>query len=363
MATQATATVRSMSTSLPTPSRMTHIVLVFCTDLDKDPVSAHVLEQVLQCAPFEETDIAFDGWPVLAYRQATTDYHLVRLNDVLSHHYARYATAMNAHFAGVDAIVLVNWHQGAKAPNAIFTVQTTGDMASGHFSRVDPAICRKLFLAVEATRQEAGLDTFSTWMEATHWSGARHADQHDDPPHDDAPIASIDDLSASVIDLEIGSCPEDWGNPTAAAVLARALFRLADPVAGDGNHAGAAAVVDEASNLLPVLCIGGTHFEPGFTQLLRDHGATQGLALSHILPNHWLVAHDYDSVARDEAWAACAASIVGGVKAIVFHDNLKGSFKARARQLAESLGVPALSHKKLRTPDIAQALREAQSTN
>jgi hypothetical protein len=56
---------------------------------------------------------------------------------------------------------------------------------------------------------------------------------------------------------------------------------------------------------------------------------------------------------------ACGESITGGVDAVVFHDNLKGSLKQQARQLALRLDVPLLSHKKLRSPDIGSVIRGA----
>ena len=113
---------------------------------------------------------------------------------------------------------------------------------------------------------------------------------------------------------------------------------------------------------ISLLGIGGTHFEAGFTQLLRDHGEAQGLALSHLLPNHWLVAHRYESSARLPDLLACARSIKGGVDAIAFHDNLKSSYKHQVQSLATELGVPAFSHRKLRSPDIAGLIQEARAS-
>ena len=95
--------------------------------------------------------------------------------------------------------------------------------------------------------------------------------------------------------------------------------------------------------------------------MLRDYGDTQGLALSHVLPNHWLVAHDYDSPERLKDLIACARSIKGGVDAIAFHDNLKAAHKQQVRNLAQELRVPALSHRKLRSADLAGLIRDAQN--
>ncbi len=315
---------------------MKHIVLVFCRNLEKDPVSAHVLQRTLALGQFTPTDIIVDGQPALYWQNGDTLYHVLRLDDVLSHDYARYASTLNNQFASADVIVIVNWHEGRNAPNAIFTIQTTGDMTSGTFSPVDPDVTRSLFLAVESERVRAGLEYFSTWMEATHWSGPLYRDQ----------LGSMLTLvNSSVIDLEIGSSAVDWSNPLAADVLARATLHAFDA---------------PQETAISLLCIGGTHFETGFTQILREHGASQRLALSHILPNHWLVAFGYDDPVRLPDLLACARSIVGGVDAVAFHDNLKGSYKEQVRRLAAELGVPALSHRKLRTQDIESAIRDAR---
>jgi D-tyrosyl-tRNA(Tyr) deacylase len=314
---------------------MKEILLVFCTDLQRDPVSARVLERVIELKPFAPTGLEFDGRPVLSYSDGKVTYHLLRLDNVLSHAYEQYAEAINDHFWSCDAVVIVNWHEGAKAPNSIFTVQTTGDMKSGHFSRVDPVVTRALFLSIEETRKSKGLDTFATWMEATHWSGVVYGAQ---------PGESVSRIRPSVIDVEIGSCAEDWANPLAADVMASALLDLSRY---------------DSATPLSLFCMGGIHFEPGFTSLVKEYGASQSVALSHILPNHWLVSDGYEDPSRLASLVACAQSITGGVDAVVYHDNLKGSLKRQARELALQLRVPLLSHKKLRSTDIASVIRAA----
>jgi D-tyrosyl-tRNA(Tyr) deacylase len=304
---------------------MKSILLTFCCNLEHDPVSAHVLEQFLALHEFREMDISIDGKPVLFIESGGANYYVLRLDSVLSHAYERYAPLINEHFGNADALIIINWHEGAKAPDSIFTVQTTGDMKSGVFSSVDPRITRGLYLAVESERVRAGLDSFSTWMEATHWSGVIYGKQ---------PGESVGKIIPSVIDLEIGSRTEDWSNPAAAKVLARALTRICDTWD------------------LPVrslFCLGGIHFESGFTQLIRDGGQRHGVAVSHILPNHWLVSEGYDDADRFEDLLRCARSIKGGIDSIVFHDNLKGAFKEQARRLGELLGVPVVSHKRMRS--------------
>jgi D-tyrosyl-tRNA(Tyr) deacylase len=316
---------------------MKEILLVFCVDLQKDPVSARVLERMLELRPFAPTGLELDGRPVLSYSDGKMTFHLLRLDNVLSHAYERYYASINEYFSSCDAVVIVNWHEGAKAPNSIFTVQTTGDMKSGHFSGVDPRVTRALFLSIEETRKSKHLDAFTTWMEATHWSGVVYGEQ---------PGEYVSRIRPSVIDVEIGSCQEDWSNPVAADVMASALLEL--------SH------YDDATPV-SLLCLGGVHFEAGFTNLIKEYGASQRVSLSHILPNHWLVSDGYEDPSRLPYLLACAESITGGVDAVVYHDNLKGSLKQQARQLALQLRVPLLSHKKLRSSDILSVIREASA--
>ena len=117
---------------------MKHIVLAFCTDLDKDPVSAHVLARLLGSGIDWQAEGTLDGHPVLRAQSGGVRYDLLQLDQVLSHDYRRYAPRVNEAFGDADAIVIVNWHEGKNAPDRIFTVQTTGDMESGTFSRSIP---------------------------------------------------------------------------------------------------------------------------------------------------------------------------------------------------------------------------------
>jgi D-tyrosyl-tRNA(Tyr) deacylase len=303
---------------------MRHAVFAFCSDLNKDPAAAHVLAALKAECPLAPTDIVIDDRPVL--RTVTAQdvmLSIVTTSEVISHDYQRYAPIFNHHFSTTDVIGIVNWHEGANAPNAIFTVQTTGDMASGTFSPVDPHVTRGLLLAIESERRAAGLDAFQTFAEATHWSGVMHGD----------PGTRLAEMKSSAIDIEIGSSPTDWTNPGAARVLARALLRTFERI-------------DEP--VQSVLCIGGIHFESSFTRAVFEPREGLPIAISHILPNHWLVAHGYDREERLPDLLACIRSIRGGIQGLVHHDKLKAPYKAVVRRLGEELRVPVYSHKRLR---------------
>jgi len=219
----------------------------------------------------------------------------------------------------------VNWHAGKNAPDAILTVHTTGDVISGIFGLADPIATRNLVLALEDNRRAAGLETFTTMTEATHWSGV---------PYGGSP-AWIPQYPVPLVDIEIGSSPASWANATAVEVVARSLPQVFTP---------------PAAPLRSLLCVGGVHVEPAFVGAVLATRTTSPLAVSHILPNHWVVDGAYDTAAGRAKLDACVASILGGVHGIVFHDNLKGAYKAQVRLLAEQLGVPAFKHQALRQP-------------
>ncbi|MCK1526201.1 D-aminoacyl-tRNA deacylase [Bradyrhizobium sp. 182] len=303
---------------------MRHAVFICCVDPEKDPVAGHVLNALKSGCDLVPAGAEIDGHPILEILGLRDSrIYVVATDDVVSNHYGRYASILNERFGQVDVIGVVNWHEGANAPNAIFTVQTTGDLATGTFSPVDPRIIRGLLLAIEDERVASGLHEFKTYLEATHWSGVMAGDLGH----------RLADLKPSVVDIEIGSSPADWANPLAARVLARSLLRTFDRM-------------DEPIH--SVLCIGGVHFEPSFTNAVLTPYGDPPIAASHVLPNHWLVSNGYDRESRFVDLRECVRSIRGGIQSIVFHDKLKSSYKGVARQLAEELGVPMLSHRKLR---------------
>ncbi|MCK1593310.1 D-aminoacyl-tRNA deacylase [Bradyrhizobium sp. 164] len=302
---------------------MRHAVFVFCVDRERDPVAGHVLDALkAECALVPRFEV--DGHSVLEVAGLhDARISIVATNEVVSNDYARYAPILNERFGDACVIGIVNWHEGANAPNAIFSVQTTGDLGTGTFSAVDPRITRGLLLGIETERVTSGLDSFRTYLEATHWSGVKAGDAG----------TRLADLRPSAVDVEIGSSPEDWANPVAARVLARSLLQIFDRIE-EPVHS--------------VLCVGGVHFEPSFTNAVLQSRDRPPIAASHVLPNHWLVSDGYDQESRLVDLRACVHSIVGGIQSIVYHDKLKAPFKGVARLLAEELGVPMLSHKKLR---------------
>ena len=161
-------------------------------------------------------------------------------------------------------------------------------------------------------------------FEGTHWSGVVYGG---DP-------ASIASFEVPLVDIEIGSSPEAYANPDAATAIARALFDALAPA--------------PAAGIRSLLCVGGIHVEPAFRAAVLEGDPDRPFAVTHILPNQWLEGYDSD---QGEQWLrACVASIRGGVDAIAFHDNLRGSIKARLRALGQALGIEAFKHQRLRRP-------------
>lgn len=308
-------------------SEQTHkAVYFFCGDLKKDPVAAHVLKAVQAQIPLEESQVIIDNQPVLSWEDDTgNQFQFVQTDEVLSHDYRRYLPMLNEHFGNADVAGLVNWHEGANAPERILCLHTTGDVPSGQFGLAHPRFMRNLMLAMDTAKCEVGLEDYTVTSEATHWSGI---------PYGGAP-EQLCGYAVPLMDIEIGSSPQDWANPLAATVLARSLVRVFSVA---------------TTNVRSLLCLGGIHFEPSFVAAVLPTCQDYPMAVSHILPNHWLVAGGYDAPDGLDKLLACAQSIIGGVDAVVFHDNLKGAFKAQARAVAERLQVPAFKHQALRRP-------------
>ncbi|UZJ42134.1 D-aminoacyl-tRNA deacylase [Prosthecochloris sp. SCSIO W1101] len=306
---------------------MSKAVFFFCTDPEQDHVAPHMFETVRRLYTPLDTGLAFDGHPVLKYENNSGDEFLfVSTGKVISHDYPHYVPLINSAFSDCDFAGIGNWHEGMNAPDNILIVQTTGDMEEGIFGNVDPKHIRNLLLAIEQERIASGLANFTTYLEGTHWSGKLHGGK----------AIQIRDIRMPVVDLEIGSTEDSWHNPDAISVMAKALCHVFDQRKEDTRS---------------ILCVGGVHMEPTWANAVITSNEGKALALSHVLPNHWLVAHGYDTEAGYERLINCAESIIGGVHAIAFHDKLKADYKNHLRRLGQERGIPVFKHKRLRNPE------------
>jgi len=304
-------------------------VYFFCRDLTRDPVAHHIYEASRRMFELKESSITVDSRPVLLLEDhRKNSFFYVQTDDVLSHDYARYMPVLNEYFDDFDFAGVVNWHEGKNAPDSILTVHTTGDVVSGYYGLSEPVCTRNLMLAVDDNRQTLGLDSFTTISEGTHWSGIPYGGKAELIPQYHVPL----------VDVEIGSSQSSWSNTTAAEAIARSLPQVF-----------ASRDVDQKIKVL--LCVGGVHLEPSFASAVLTTRDAYPLAAGHILPNHWIVDGKYEAESGLEKLESCVNSIIGGIHAIAFHDNLKGVYKAQLRLLGEQMGVPLFKHQRLRAPE------------
>lgn len=293
-----------------------------------DYVSPLVFKALLELDTYKETDMVVDGNPVLMKKdQVGDEFFFVRTQKVLCHDYNRYLPTMIEYFSDFDVAGIITWHEGANAPDNIFSVHTTGDVDSGNFGPVNPQYMHNILSALEKNRLDANLEDFSVTTEATHWSGMMYGDSGPE---------KILEYPVPIMDIEIGSSEESWKNPAAVKVLAKSLTEI---------------FKEDGLDLKNILCAGGKHFERGFSEEIFRTWDGYGYGISHIIPNQWLVTGEYEKENGQEKLELCVSSIVGGISAIAMHDGLKGAYKEQLRILGEKLGVPVFKHQKLRKPE------------
>ena len=298
---------------------MNKAVYFFCINEKTDPVASKVFNYVNNNNNLSETDITIDGFPVMEKNNGNI-FQFVRLNDVLSHDYTKYLPLLNKYFGDFNAAGVINWHEGANAPDKILTVHSTGDVPSGNFGKTNPLYIKNLICSLEEYRIKYQLSNFRVMTEATHWSGI----PYNQPPE------LIGEYVVPVYDIEIGSTPESWNNETAIKILSESLFN----------------VFNNNDQLKTLLCVGGIHFEEAYTDIIlkKEYKISTG----HILANQW-VTGNYSGENGPEKMNKCLESIIGGINGIIFHDNLKGEYKQLCREIAEKNNLYSGKHKILKT--------------
>ncbi len=302
-------------------------VYFFCMNSEIDPVAERVFEALSQIYSFIETGTFIDGKPILKYLDnKNNELYFVRTAKVVCHDYRRYLPIMNKHFSDFDMAGLVTWHEGQNAPDAIFSVHTTGDVDSGYFGNANPLYMHNILLSLDKNRIEAGLEDFRTTTEATHWSGMIYNGGTPD---------MIPQFPVPLVDIEIGSTRDSWTNYKAAQVIAKALMNV---------------FTDDNKKLKNLLCVGGVHFDPGFAGAVLKTWKDNVFGISHIVANQWLVTGQYEGEGGQAKLEGCIQSIQGGIFGIVFHDKLKGVYKEQVRMLGKKYNVPVFKHQLLRRP-------------
>ena len=296
-------------------------LFLFCSDSAKDPVAPGVLQASLDIyRPQRSESICLDGRGVW-FKQLSdsTVLAFAETMDVPSYMYSTLATDLNTNFSDASLISVVNWHQGANAPRNIFCAHTTADVSEGLFAPASGTELSALLRALEAERKSSSLADWRVLVEASHWSGTMVG----------CAAQQLLAVKAPVVDLEIGSDEAAWGNVEAQQILARALGR----------------VPEFRRPVLPqVLFCGGMHFEPS----LSEGFFCSEFNISHVLPNQWMVAGAYGGEQGATRLGLALDSVREPVDALIFHDGLKGPFKASVRQMASERGLVCANHRLLR---------------
>lgn len=305
-----------------------HDIFFFCNDLARDPCAAHVFRELEGIRGVIAIEMEFDGYNVLqAQRKDGSIGLFVRTADVVSNDYARYAQPMTERFSNVRTAVVVNWHEGANAPDKILTFHSTGDVPAGIYAPTAPALFSAYTRALERERQRAHLDDYRTLVEATHWSGVMFGSKPEQANAFNLPI----------YDLEIGSSPRCWSDSNACAALARVCVFGPEPLT-DAEIA--------------IYC-GGVHFEENMTNAMLSGRLHAG----HILPNHWLVSGDY-AQAGLEKLQRCFESYYEPPTCLVVHKGLSSPIKGVCKGFAETKGLALLTHKQIQAASLPAQQQE-----
>ena len=307
------------------------VVYFFSTKSELDPVGSRVFKELEEICILKATDVIIDDNPVMKYIDShDNEFYFARVYIPICHDYRYYLPIINKYFSGFDMSGLVTWHEGLNAPDNVLTVHSTGDVNSANFGNANPVYMRNLLVALEKNRLEEKLEDFRVVTEATHWSGMIYDEGHPE---------LICQYKVPIVDIEIGSSPGSWSDKTAAMVIAKSLFSI---FTGDDKK------------LYNILCVGGIHFEPSFVNAVLDDFGDKAFAISHIIPNQWLVTGEYEGPEGQEKLEKCIQSIQGVIDGIAFHDGLKGMYKEQMRVLGKKYDIPAFKHQLLRRPkDIA----------
>jgi D-tyrosyl-tRNA(Tyr) deacylase len=177
-------------------------------------------------------------------------------------------------------------------------------------------------MSVDAARTDLGLLDWSTLVEASHWSGSTSGSH----------LELVSRFPVPVFDVEIGSTSSSWSDPRAALALARGLLHVPCWI---------------EQPVFSLLCVGGVHFETAFRDALFT-SRSPAFAVSHILPSRWVQIDGYQGANGVERFRKCVNTILGGVRAIVFHDSLRADQKSCLRDLGKELDIPVVKHRHLR---------------
>jgi len=299
--------------------RASEDVFFFCADRARDPCAPMVFNELESLAGVERTGEQFDGFPILRARRTDGSVGLfVRTKDVVSNDYRTYAPLLFERFSKVRLAVVVNWHEGEKAPDRVLTFHSTGDVPSGIFAPAIPSLSSAYVRAIERERDAGGLQEYETIVEATHWSGVVYGGHPEEIPGYPVPI----------YDMEVGSSPSSWADNRACATLARVCVRGPEPV----------------TNGSIILYCGGVHFESNVTSAILSGRWHAG----HVLPNHWLASGHYGDNTGRSKLNRCLASYGEPASHVVVHKGIGSSLKKACSDFAHASQLDFITHRQLR---------------
>lgn len=305
------------------------VVYFICnSDSRQALVSGLVWKALEEAGLFSPAGFRFDGADVMMHKDEDGNlFYFVPTQVPICADYPRYLPEMNQWFRDFDMSGMVTWHEGANAPEKVFTVHSLGDANSGVYGPANPGYMRNLLLALDRERIAAGFEDYTVTTEATHWSGIH------------APGIRPElllEFPVPMVDIEIGSDESSWSDPLACGVLARALLQV---------------FRDDGRTLHNLLCVGGIHFDPNYGQAVFSQWDNDAFGISHIIANQWLVSGAYEQEQGISFARSAVEAIDGGIQGIVFHDKMKGCYKDLVRALGELYHVPIYKHQRLRNPD------------
>lgn len=305
---------------------MAQALYFFCRDSSRDPVAGSVFDAVGRRFPLRDIPLASGETAKQHEDSLGNRVLLVPTDAVFPHRLDTYLERYGPLLTDSDVAAVVNWHQGASAPERIFCVHSNGDVASGVFPIADAKLTTALLRSLEHHRRIASpaLQAWRTLPEATHTSATMHG----------VPAERLLHCPCPLLDVEIGSVTGDWHCGAAHDAMAAALLDIHRFAREDD---------------VPVLFVGGIHFEPSVQLATLGHSFDEPtFAVAHVLPNQWISNGKYDDDVGVERLIAAVNSIRHPLRALAMHDGLSGTLKGTVRRAAERLGLPLLNHRRLR---------------
>ncbi|MDP7079298.1 MAG: D-aminoacyl-tRNA deacylase [Candidatus Undinarchaeales archaeon] len=271
-----------------------------------DTAGTNIHDRILELVDFERTD-TFEGHPVHRGEGIT----LVRTERELLH-----ADHLDEHFT-VDSWIFASKHKAISGTPSL-TTHSPGNWTSEvryggspeELSVAEPRLIKAALQALKARRDATGIK-YEVTLEVTHHG----------PTAMDSPVVFV----------EIGSGPEQWSDPLAVDVIARAIL---DTVA-----------FKPPDSWVPCVGFGGGHYPPRFTDImLSTH-----YAVGHIMPKYVTDTVDITRMVRTARerngptelaiidWKGLTSSVRGAVLEAI--DGLGLGF-IKAREAARSANEP-----------------------